>query len=177
MQNIILETIRLKLKYLSIDMANAIHLNSLDEDTRMFIPDEVFETEAIATEVIDHLSQFYANKNGPLVYALCLDDETVIGYVQAVPMHNAWELGYQIAKPYRNQGYAREAVQKFLPWIMYELKIDRVIGVCLVENKASIHVLKACGFRHLAQFNASYQGQETLVEKFVFTKHSQDEHV
>lgn len=176
MQNIILETNRLKLKYLSIDMANAIHLNSLDEDTRMFIPDEVFETEANAAEVIDHLSQFYANKNGPLVYALCLGDETVIGYFQAVPMHNAWELGYQIAKPYRNQGYAREAVQKFLPWIMHELKIDRLIGVCLVENKASIHVLKACGFRHLGQFNASYQGQETLVEKFVFTKHSQDEH-
>lgn len=177
MQKIILETNRLKLRYLTIDMANTIHLNSLDEDTRMFIPDEVFESEAIAIEVIEHLSQFYANKNGPLVYVLCLSDETVIGYVQAVPMHSAWELGYQIAKPYRNQGYAREAVQMFLPWILHELEIDQIVGVCLVENKASIHVLKACGFSYLGQFNTLYQGQEAVVEKFVFTTHSQDEHV
>lgn len=176
MQKIILETNRLKLKYFSIEMANAIHLNLLDEDTRMFIPDEVFETEAIATEVIEHLSQFYADKNGPLVYAICLSDETVIGYVQAVPMRNAWELGYQIAKPYRNQGYAREAVQMFLPWIMHELEIDQIFGDCLVENKASAHVLLACGFSYLGQFNALYQGQEAVVEKFVYTTHSQDEH-
>jgi len=176
MQKIILETKRLKLKYLSIEMANAIHLNSLDEDTRMYIPDEVFETEAIATEVIEHLSQFYADKNGPLVYAICLSDETVIGYVQAVPMRNAWELGYQIAKPYRNQGYAREAVQLFLPWILQELQLEQIEAVCLAENKASIHVLKACGFKYLGQFNERYQGQEAIVEKFVYTIHSQDEH-
>ena len=63
MQDIILETNRLELKRLSIAMAPAIHLNSLDEDTRMFIPDEVFETETIATEVIEHLSQFYTKKD------------------------------------------------------------------------------------------------------------------
>ncbi len=154
----ILQTNRLHLKMLSLEMANAIHLNSMDEETRLFIPDEVFATEAIATEVIECRSQFDANKNGPLVYAICLRDETVIGYVQAVPMQNDWELGYQIAKPYRNQGYAREAVQHFLPWILYELKIEQIEGVCLVENKASMHVLKACGFRYLGRFNALYQG-------------------
>lgn len=177
MQKIILETNRLKLKYLSIEMANAIHLNSLDEDTRMFIPDEIFETEAIAAEVIEHLSHFYADKNGPLVYAICLSDETVIGYVQAVPVRNAWELGYQIAKPYRNQGYAREVVQMFLPWIMHELEIDQIDALCLAENKASAQVLRASGFSYLGQFNALYQGQEAVVEKFVYTTHSQDEHV
>ena len=176
MQDIILETNRLELKRLSIAMAPAIHLNSLDEDTRMFIPDEVFETETIATEVIEHLSQFYTKKDGPLVYAICLKNETVIGYVQAVPMHNEWELGYQIAKPYRNQGYAREVVQVFLPWIFHELKIDRIHGVCLVENKASAHVLHACGFRYLGRFSELYQGHESIVEKFIYVIHSQDEH-
>lgn len=177
MRNIILETNQLQLKHLSIEMANAIHLNSLDEETRMYVSDEVFESEAIAIEVIQYLSQFYANKNGPLVYAICLSDETVIGYVQAVPMQNAWELGYQIAKPHRNQGYAREAVQHFLPWILQELKIEQIEAVCLAENKASVHVLKACGFKYLGQFNERYQGQEAIVEKFVFAIHSQDEHV
>ena len=173
----ILQTNRLYLKILTLEMANAIHLNSMDEETRLFIPDEVFATESIATEVIKYLSQFYSNKNGPLVYAICLSDETVIGYVQAVPMQNAWELGYQIAKPHRNQGYAREAVQHFLPWILQELKIEQIEAVCLAENKASVHVLKACGFKYLGQFNERYQGQEAIVEKFVFAIHSQDEHV
>lgn len=177
MRNIILETNRLQLKHLSIEMANAIHLNSLDEETRMYVSDEVFESEAIAIEVIQYLFQFYANKNGPLVYAICLSDETVIGYVQAVPMQDAWELGYQIAKTYRNQGYAREAIQMFLPWILQELQLEQIEAVCLAENKASIQVLKACEFKYLGQFNERYQGQEAIVEKFVYTIHSQDEHV
>ena len=67
----ILQTNRLHLKILTLEMANAIHLNSMDEETRLFIPDEVFATESIATEVIKYLSQFYSNKNGPLVYAIC----------------------------------------------------------------------------------------------------------
>lgn len=92
-------------------------------------------------------------------------------------MRNSWELGYQIAKPYRNHGYACEVVQLFLPWIMKELKIDRIDGDSLVENKASAQILRTCGFCDLGQFNAIDQGPEAVEEKFVYTTHSQDEHV
>lgn len=164
----LLTTPRLQVKPLSPSMARAIHLNSLDDETKRFIPDEVFETEAIAKGIINHLVGFYELKNGPLVYAICLHEGTVVGYVQAVPIKNAWEIGYQIAKPFRGQGYAQEAVQVFVPWIMQQLEIYELEGYCLVENIGSINVLKKCGFEYLGCFNQIYQGKEAPVEKFIY---------
>ena len=39
-----IETKRLIITKFTMDMAEAVHLNSLDEDNRRFVPDEVFET-------------------------------------------------------------------------------------------------------------------------------------
>ena len=39
-----IETQRLIITEFQPEMAEAVHLNSLDEDTRRFVPDEVFET-------------------------------------------------------------------------------------------------------------------------------------
>ena len=41
------KTKRLVITELTPDMAQAVHENSLDEDTRRFVPDEVFETRYI----------------------------------------------------------------------------------------------------------------------------------
>ena len=40
----LLETDKLIITELTVDMAMDVHKNSLDEDTRRFVPDEVFET-------------------------------------------------------------------------------------------------------------------------------------
>lgn len=39
-----IETDRLMITEFTPDMAQAVHENSLDEDNRRFVPDEVFET-------------------------------------------------------------------------------------------------------------------------------------
>ena len=39
-----IESQRLTVTKFTPDMVEAVHLNSLDEDTRRFVPDEVFET-------------------------------------------------------------------------------------------------------------------------------------
>ena len=44
-------------------MAFDVHKNSLDEDNRRFVPDEVFETEEDAKEVIDFIIESYENKD------------------------------------------------------------------------------------------------------------------
>ena len=46
-----IETPRLLITDFSMEMCEAVHLNSLDEDNRRFVPDEVFETVEIAQEV------------------------------------------------------------------------------------------------------------------------------
>ena len=47
-----IETDRLVITELTPDMAQAVHENSLDEDTRRFVPDEVFETLEEAREIV-----------------------------------------------------------------------------------------------------------------------------
>ena len=87
-----IETNRLIITKFTPDMAEAVHQNSLDEDTRRFLPDEVFETVEAAAETIDFLMSQYEGTDGPLVYPVLLKDKTNIGYVQVVPTESGiWE--------------------------------------------------------------------------------------
>ena len=47
-----IETERLIITEFTLDMAESVHINSLDEDNRRFVPDEVFETIDEAKETI-----------------------------------------------------------------------------------------------------------------------------
>ncbi|NLD84189.1 MAG: GNAT family N-acetyltransferase [Clostridiales bacterium] len=160
---------RLLITEFSSEMSPDVHRNSLDEDNRRFVPDEVFETEEEAREALAFLMSRYEGNAGPFVYPVLLKTGENIGYVQAAPIGNGWEAGYHIAKPYTGRGYAAEAVSAFLPVIARQLDIDRVEGVCLKENAASVRVLEKCGFRRLYAGPGRYQGEERAIVKTVWT--------
>ena len=85
--NKLVETDRLFITEMTADMAMDVHKNSLDEDIRRFVPDEVFETPEEAEETVEFLMSQYGTADGPLVYAVLLKDgEKNIGYVQLVPV-------------------------------------------------------------------------------------------
>lgn len=133
---------------MTMDMAPDVHKNSLDEDTRRFVPDEVFETLDDAKETIEFLMSQYGSLEGPLVYAVIIKDENKnIGYVQLVPIgEGKWEIGYHIAKAFTGKGYATEAVKAFLPVMSEKVGTNEVFGIRLKENAASGRVLEKCGF-------------------------------
>ena len=54
-----LETERLIITEFDLSMAEVVHKNSLDEDNRRFVPDEVFETVEDARETIEFLMGCY----------------------------------------------------------------------------------------------------------------------
>jgi RimJ/RimL family protein N-acetyltransferase len=156
-----IETNRLIITRFTMDMAEAVHLNSLDEDNRRFVPDEVFETVEEAADTVEFLMGVYENGDGPLVYPVLLKDGTYIGYVQAVPFDDGtWEIGYHIGENYTRKGYATEAVQAFLPVIMPKLGLERIKGICLADNKASVKVMERCGFVKEFEGVGPYQGAE-----------------
>lgn len=164
-----IETKRLIITEFDMNMAESVHINSLDEDNRRFVPDEVFETVEEAAETVEFLIGIYENGNGPLVYPVLLKDGSYIGYVQAVPFEDGtWEVGYHIGGNYTKQGYATEAVTAFLPVIMKQIDITEIAGICLAENKASVKVMERCGFSKLYEGMGNYQGQERMICKFVF---------
>ena len=164
-----IETERLIITTFTMDMAEAVHLNSLDEDNRRFVPDEVFETVEEAAETIEFLMGVYENGDGPLVYPVLLKDDTCIGYVQAVPFDDStWEVGYHIGGNYTCHGYATEAVKAFLPVILPKLGISRIAGICLAENVASIKVMERCGFQKEFDGIGPYQGEDRHICKYFF---------
>lgn len=165
-----IETERLIITAFTADMAEAVHLNSLDEDNRRFVPDEVFETVEEAAETVEFLMGVYKNGDGPLVYPVLRKDGTYVGYVQAVPADDGtWEVGYHIGGSFTKQGYATEAVRAFLPAVMNQLGITEIAGICLAENKASVKVLERCGFGKEYEGPGQYQGQERNICRFRFT--------
>lgn len=164
-----IETNRLVITDFTPEMARAVHLGSLDEDTRRFLPDEVFETEAIAAEVIADLIDCYQGSDGPFVHPMLFGGEYA-GYVQLVPMEDGWEIGYHTARPHTGKGYATEAVQAFLPVMMDRLSLNQVAGVCDAENAASIRVLEKCGFRRVFEGDGLYQGSRRPIVRMIYTK-------
>lgn len=151
------------------DMAEAVHLGSLDEDTRRFLPDEVFETVEIAADVIADLMDCYSGTEGPFVHPLLADGQYA-GYVQLVPIEEGWEIGYHIVKAMTGRGYATEAVRAFLPVMMEKLNLTEVMGICDAENKASVRVLEKCGFTRVYEGNAPYHGEVKPVVKTIYRK-------
>ena len=149
-------------------MAESVHENSIDEDNRRFVPDEVFETVGEARQTIKTLISFYSREGAPLVYAVFLNDGRHIGHVQAIPIEDGWEIGYHIAKPVTGNGYATEAVGAFLLPIMRRLGISSIYGVCRADNAASRKVLENCGFTLEFAGDAPYHGAEHRILRYKF---------
>ena len=162
-----IKTARLLITEFTPDMAEAVHLNSLDADNRRFNPDEVFETVKDARETVDFLMSVYENGDGPLVYPVLFHDGTYIGYVQAVPFEDGkWEIGYHIGESFTKKGYATEAVKAFLPVVMKKLNITEMAGVCLSENTGSVKVMEKTGFIKEFEGVGNYQGEDREICRF-----------
>ncbi|MBQ9010981.1 MAG: GNAT family N-acetyltransferase [Clostridia bacterium] len=167
-----IETERLVITEMTLDMVMDVHLNSLDEDVRRFVPDEVFETPEVARETICYLMEQYSSVDGPLVYAVLMRETGKnIGYVQLVPLGDGkWEIGYHIAKAYTGKGFATEAVKAFLPVITGQLGITEVYGVRLLQNAASGRVLEKCGFKTVFTGDGPYHGGRWPISRSVWMK-------
>ena len=155
----VVETQRLLVTLLAPDMAKYLYINSQDDDMRRFVPDEVWESEQEAAEIIDQLIHAYGTADGPFVYAVQTRQGRNIGYVQACRLEAGFEVGYHIARPWTGQGYATEALSAFLPFIAEKLEEELLLGVVLEENAASQRVLEKCSFVLKEIRTALYQGK------------------
>jgi len=165
-----IETERLIITEFDLSMAEVVHKNSLDEDNRRFVPDEVFETVEDAKETIEFLMSVYESEDGPLVYPVLRKDGANIGYVQLVPLEEGFEVGYHIAKEYTGNGYATEALKAFLSEILPKKNLDMVYGICVSENIASKKVMEKCGFEKEYEGIGQYQEKDRQIARYVFRK-------
>ena len=167
-----LTTPRLTITTFSPEMAQSVYENSQDDDTRRFVPDEVYASVEEARAAIEFLISRYDRADGPFVYPIITNDGGQnIGYVQLCQIDDgSWEIGYHIAKQFTGQGFATEAVKAFLPAMAKKLNIKEVYGICLAENTASVRVLEKCGFVQVFQGMGNYQGKESEIIKTKWEK-------
>ena len=168
-----IKTERLTITRFTPDMAQTVYENSQDDDTRRFVPDEVYDSVEEAREAIEFLMSRYDSADGPFVYPIITNDGGKnIGYVQLCKLEleeeGNWEIGYHIAKDFTGKGYATEAVKAFLLAMAQKLNIKEVYGICLAENTASMRVLEKCGFTQIYQGSGNYQGKEVQIVKTVW---------
>ena len=151
-------------------MAQTVYENSQDDDTRRFVPDEVYNSVEEAREAIEFLMSRYESTDGPFVYPVITNNEGKnIGYVQLCKLdEGTWEIGYHIAKNFTGKGYATEAVKAFLSAMAKKLNIKEVYGICLAENLASVRVLEKCGFTQIYHGPGNYQGREVQIIKTIW---------
>lgn len=168
MEKLEIATARLIITEFDESMAECVHVNSLDKDNRTFVPDEVFETVEEAHDTIKFLIEGYKGMIGPFVYPVLLKSGENIGYVQAVPIDNGWEVGYHIAAKYTRNGYASEALMAFVPLIMKCLNISHIWGICRGDNLASRKVLEKCSFNLVHKEKGNYKGLEHEICKYLF---------
>lgn len=166
----LIETERLIITEFSMNMAKSVQENSLDDDNKRFVPDEVWETIEEAEETLRFLISRYGSFEGPLVYPVIVKEtKDNVGYVQLCPLDDGeWEIGYHIAERFTGKGYATEAVKAFLPIISKEVNTTKIYGICLAENKASCAVMKKCGFEDIFCGAGLYQGTERNIVKKVW---------
>lgn len=167
-----IESKRLIITEFTLDMASAVQENSVDEDNRKYVPDEVWNTVDEAEETLRFLISQYGKFEGPLVYPIIVKDtHDNVGYVQLCPIDdNQWEVGYHIAKKYTGKGYASEALETFLPVITAAIGLSEVYGICLADNKASLAVMRKCGFENIFSGIGNYQGVDREIVKNVWKR-------
>ena len=167
-----IKTPRLTITTFSQAMAQSVYENSQDDDSKRFVPDEVYDSADEAREAIEFLMSRYDSADGPFVYPIITNDVGKnIGYVQLCklePDEGTWEIGYHIAKDFTGKGYATEAVKAFLPAMVKKLNIKEVYGICLAENTASVRVLGKCGFTQIYEGSGNYQGKKAQIIKAIW---------
>ena len=167
-----IESKRLIITEFTPDMAPAVQENSVDEDNRRFVPDEVWDTVEETEETLAFLISQYGKSDGPLVYPVIVKDtQENVGYVQLCPIGDGqWEVGYHIAKRYTGKGYASEALKAFLPVITAAAGLSEVYGICLADNKASLAVMQKCGFENVFSGTGRYQDAEREIVRNVWRR-------
>jgi RimJ/RimL family protein N-acetyltransferase len=124
---------------------------SQEAGMRAWLPDQVYESEARALEVLRYLIAGYDDPGAPALapYVLGVElNETrdLIGHVGLSPLRGKVEIGYAIEARHQGRGFACEAVGAMSEWALRRFELPEILGVVSPDNAASCRVLERAGF-------------------------------
>jgi ribosomal-protein-alanine N-acetyltransferase len=146
-----INTQRLLLRKFTNEDVYKVYLMSLEEGMKEFLPDQVYENEEEAKQVVEYLMAQYVedptpNKTPYVLGIVLKDTNELIGHVGLSPYDNFVEIGYSIEDKYQGKGFATEAVRAVSEWSLKELQLSSVWGIIDKNNTGSIKVLEKAGY-------------------------------
>lgn len=163
-----------RLTYVPLEYHNYEVIHTLfQEDDNPFVNKEFKDKNRIGIYVVD-LKEFarYSPKKGAYDWLL-YEQDTPIGILHLYDFtqekidgkYKRCTIGFAIAKPFRRQGFAAEAIAQGVDYIFQHFKkIERVLAYTYPHNTASIKLLTKLGFR-VNRVDYLPQGQYTFLEK------------
>lgn len=148
--SVIIETKRLRLRFLSVDDTEAIFNNiNHDKEVLKYFIDKY--KEDISEMTLDKTIQRYIEMRCYIFAIELKETKEVIGMILqcSAPMgvFKGSEVGYAIGKKYWNQGYTTEAMGAMIEFL-FSLGVHKVIASYFTENIASKRVMEKCGMIH-----------------------------
>lgn len=160
-----LEAEELIIRPLSEEDAPTIFRLSREKSLGDWIPDQVYEDENEAIQVINFLRSQYGPspdpRERPFVLAVTLrKTEELIGHAGLSPLTNGEvEIGYAIGESHQKRGYASQAVAAVSRWATSNLGLPRINGIVASENVGSGRVLEKAGYILEAEKDHHYLGK------------------
>jgi ribosomal-protein-alanine N-acetyltransferase len=166
-----IETASLILRRFVTQDAGKVFAMSRESGMRTWIPDQVYESEGAALDVLRYLIAKYKNPatpaRAPYVLGVCLlSSSELIGHVGLSPLGHQVEIGYAIEDRHQGRGFASEAVAAMSEWGIRRFNLPQVLGIVASENIASCRVLENAGFVLADESMGRLHGRPGLVRTY-----------
>jgi RimJ/RimL family protein N-acetyltransferase len=145
--NVVLETERLRLRFLTMDDVESIFAVIGDPETMKFFPVRLTGDDAVRW-VTRNLERYRTDGHGLFAVVLKSNGEVIgnCGVVrQEVEGQSMLEVGYHFRREYWGHGYATEAARACMTYAFQKLGAERVVSFILAENVPSRRVAERNG--------------------------------
>lgn len=151
--------------------AHKLFVMSRESGLRMWLPDQVYESESDALDVLQYLVEKCRDPGtptlGPYVLGVCIRGARgLIGHVGLSPLRGEVEIGYAIEDRHQGKGYASEAVRAMSEWALERFALPRILGIVATDNVASCRVLERAGFLLVDESESTLHGRPGLVRRY-----------
>ena len=145
-----INTDRLVLRKFTFDDAQMLFENyGCDEDNTKYMLWKNYKSVDDAKKSIEYYINCYEENSTFRQYAIELKStKELIGQISfdLSKRHHFAEIAYVLGKKYQRQGYMKETIDALVDYLFNEIGCNRISAEVMIDNEASINLLKKCGF-------------------------------
>ncbi|SFN61264.1 Protein N-acetyltransferase, RimJ/RimL family [Paenimyroides ummariense] len=144
----IIETERLFLREFILDDAEKFYQLNLNPNVIRYTGNAAFKSINEAKSFLENYNDYKANGYGRWA-AINKNNNEFLGWcgLKYGELENETDIGFRFFEEEWNKGYATESAVACLEYGFEVLKLNRIIGRAMEENKASIKVLEKIGLQ------------------------------